>query len=335
MPAASSTAARASSSAARGVAAPRCGLRLHAPPGDRRLEVGAREYLGVVSERIGLDVAALQQQRPTQERGCLRGLAAQPARPQLLERRPQPRLGRGRVAVVELDEAGEHLRLEQAVREPEVLERAPGRLDHPPGGVDAAPQRLEHRLTPERDGLHRGRSGGDAEHADDIEAAPTGTGHRARAPQCGERRTREHGVREAPVAGRAGSRERAVQGRLGRTHPPQPRQRQRVHVVRLRLATHVADGLHGIRHGCDRLDDVGETLRLGEHRELGNERGVPGHQPRVTDRACGQRVDGMARDPDLTRGEQGFAPFELQVGATRVVAVEPVERPPEQSCRDR
>ena len=206
-----------------------------------------------------------------------------------------------------------------------------------PGGVDAAAHRLEHRLAPQRDGLDGGRPGGDAEHPHDVEAAPAGAGHRARAPQRGARRARR--APRSRGAGRRAARAAASarsSAASAAPDPPESGQRQRVHVVRLGLAAHVADGLHGLRHGRDRLDDVRKTLRLGEHRELGDERGVPrasasGRRPRPRPSSS----TASARDPDLARREQGFAPFELQVGATRIVAVEPVERPPEQSRSDR
>ena len=60
-------------------------------------------------------------------------------------------------------------------------------------------------------------------------------------------------------------------------------------------------------------------------------RGVPSRAAKraeLVDRAA-------AAGPDVARGEQRLAPVERQVGARRIVGVEPVERAPEQARRER
>ena len=93
----------------------------------------------------------------------------------------------------------------------------------------------------ERDGFDGGRALRDAQHAHDVEAAAAGARHRARTPERGERRDGEHGVGAAAIAGAARRRERLIERRLAGADLAEPRQRQRVHQVRLRLAGGVAE----------------------------------------------------------------------------------------------
>ena len=91
---------------ARGSVAPaRGGLGADVAPRDRGLEVGAGERFGLGRDVVGFVDAILQQQRAPEERAGLRGLAAEPARAELLVRDAQVRLGRDGLAVEQLDEA--------------------------------------------------------------------------------------------------------------------------------------------------------------------------------------------------------------------------------------
>ena len=145
------------------------------------------------------------------------------------------------VALEQLDVAGEELDLEQLLGDAELLDGAPRRRDHPPRGVDAAAQRLEHRLTPERDGLDRRRALRDAQHAHDVEAAAARARDGARAEQRRDRRAREHAVRAAPVARAPRGGQRAIERGLRLADLAEPRERGRVHGVGLGLAGDVAD----------------------------------------------------------------------------------------------
>ena len=154
--AASSTASLASAQGAVDVAAPGRGLGPDAAPGDRRLEVGAGERLGLGRDGVGLVDAALQQQRPAEERRGLRGLAVEARDRAALRRRrgAGPRPPRRSPSSSSMKPGGD-LGLEQPVGEAELLDRAAGRADHAAGGVDAAAQRLEHGLAAQRDRLDR------------------------------------------------------------------------------------------------------------------------------------------------------------------------------------
>ena len=82
--------------------------------------------------------------------------------------------------------------------------------------------------------------------------------------------------RRSPRAARGG--ERAVERRLAGADLAEPRERQRVHEVRLRLAGGVAQRRQLVGRGRDRVGGRAQRLRVGEHGELAGEAGVPGAQ---------------------------------------------------------
>ena len=240
--AAISTAARANSMAP--ACSPRARQRLgaHAAPGDRRLEGVAGERLALEADGLGLGDAALREQRAAEQGGGLRGVDAEPLRAEPVVGGAQAALGGDGVAFEQLDQAGEQVGLEHALRDAELFDHAPRRRDHAPRRLGASAQRLEHGLTAQRDGLDRGRALRDAQHAHDVEAAAAGARDRARSPERGDRRAGEHGVGAAAIVRAARGGERLVERRLAGADLAELREHERVHRVRLRLARGVAGG---------------------------------------------------------------------------------------------
>src|SRR5439155_9499800 len=134
--------------------------------------------------------------------------------PEPVVRRPQAALGSGGVALEELDAPGEHVGLEEPVRDAELLDHAPGRRDHPARRLGPAAERFEHALAAERDGLDGGRPLRDAQHAYDVQATTAGARDRARSREGGERRAGEHRVGAPPVVPAPGGGERAIESGL-------------------------------------------------------------------------------------------------------------------------
>ena len=221
------------------------------------------------------------------------------------------------------------------MRDAELLDHAPGRRDHAPRRVAAAAQRLEDRLAAQRDGLDRGGSLSDPQHAHDIEAAAAGARHRARSPQRGDRRAGQHRVGAAPVAAAAGRGERPVERGLGRADLAEARQRERVHRVRLRLAGGVTGRRQLVGRGRNRVGGGAQRLRIGEDGELTGKAGVPGPQAVRTGGEPSELVDCTRCRADLASRQQRFAPVEGQIGAGRIGSVEPRERASEQARCER
>ena len=262
--------------------------------------------------------ASASSTRPCSRSARPRNAAAWAASPS----RPRPRspsyasrkhgLGRLGLAVEQLDEPGGDLGLEPPVGEAELLDGAAGRGDHAAAGVGPAPQGFEHGLAAQRDRLDRGRAGGDAQHAHDVEAAAAGAGDRARAPERGGRRLGEDRVGEAAVVGPAGGGEGGVEGALGGADLPEPLEGGGVDVVGLRLAAEVADGPHGLGGGADRLHDLGQPVGLGEHREQACVGRVPGGEALRTAGDELEPVDRHAGGDDVARGQQGVAARQVE-----------------------
>ena len=151
------------------------------------------------------------------------------------------------------------------MRDAELLDHLARRGDHAPRRVGAAAQRFEHALAAQGHRLDRRRSLGDAQDADDVEAAAAGAGHRARSPQRRQRRAGEHGVGAAAIAGPARRRQRLVERRLAGAHLAEARQRLGVHRVRLGLAGGVAERGQSVGGGGDRVGGALQRLRRGQH----------------------------------------------------------------------
>ena len=97
----------------------------HPAPGDRRLQVGPGQRLGLRRDLVGLIHPVLQKQGAAEERRCLGGLAAEPPVAEAFVGATEELLGGGRVSREELDEPGHHLRLELAVGQAEALHGPP------------------------------------------------------------------------------------------------------------------------------------------------------------------------------------------------------------------
>jgi hypothetical protein len=315
--------------------ASRQGLGPHAPPGDRGLEVVARERLAVVAERLGVGGSPLKEQRTPEERGGPRRVDREPVGAEPLVGDAQCTLGAGGVALEEIDQPREDVGHQELLGDAELLDHASRGGDHPPRRFGTPAQRLEHGLAAERHGLDRRRPLGDAQHAHDVEAAAAGPRDRARSPQGGERRVRQHPVRAAPIAGAPRRGQRPVERRLAGADLAESRERQRVHRMRLRLARAVAGRRQVRRRGGDCVDRGMERLRVGEHGELAGEARVPGAQPRRAGREAAELVERFRGRADVAGGEERLAPVERQVGATGIGRVEPIERAAEQACRGR
>ena len=117
------------------LAAPRERLGPNAAPRDRRPEVVAGERLALVAERLGLGVPIQCEQCASEERGSLRRVDAEPEAPQPVVCGVQKALGGESVALEQLDATGEHVGLEQPVRDAQLF-------DHVPRGRDHASRRL-------------------------------------------------------------------------------------------------------------------------------------------------------------------------------------------------
>ena len=255
-------------------------------------------------------------------------------------RRPSyaPRSSRSAAAVValhRLDARGEDVGLEEPVRDAELLDHLARRRDHASRRVGAAAQRFEHALARERDGLDGRRALRDAQHAHHVEAAAAGARHRARAPERGERCAGQHRVRAAAIAGAARRGERLVERRLARAHLAEPRERLRVHRVRLRLAGGVAQPGELLRRFGDGVGGGLQFLRRRQHRELAREAGLPRAQAIVV---CGEAIERGDRGScgaDVAGREQRLAPVEREIGAGGIVRVEPTDRAAEQARRER
>ena len=162
----------------------------------------------------------------------------------------------------------------------------------------AAPQRFEHGLAAQRHRLDRRGAVGDAQHADDVEAAAARAGHRARAPERGGRRLGEDRVGEPAVAGRCGRRRarrraharrrrsaRAARARRRGRSAPSPR-RARSPTARIALGG-----------GADRLDDLGEPVGLGRAPRAGPRRSCTRRPSRSEPRATSSSASMAARAP--------------------------------------
>ena len=239
---------------ARVLAAPRERLGAHAAPRDARGQIVAGELLALVRERLGLGDAAEREQRAREQCRSLGRVDPQTLRAQPLVRRAQAALRRGGVALDQLDPPREDVGLEQSVRDAELLDHAPRRGDHPARRLAAAAQRLEHALTPERNGLDGRRALRDAQHAHHVEAAAARAGDGRRAREHGERHRGENRVGAAAVVHAPRGRLSAVERGLAGAHPTEPRERLGVDEMSLRLAGGVAFGAE--RFGCrrDRAD---------------------------------------------------------------------------------
>ena len=73
------------------------------------------------------------------------------------------RFGRSRIGQNELDDAGELFDLQKGMAQTKFGDRAPGRVDHPPGRRIAAAEGLQDSLAARRRRFHRRRGGGDPE----------------------------------------------------------------------------------------------------------------------------------------------------------------------------
>ena len=138
-----------------GISSGREDLGLRDPPGDRGLEVLTCERLALGGHQLRLVDLALLEQRGREQRGGLTRVCTHAEGVETLVRGAQRRDRRRRVTRDQLHHAGEQIRLEQPVAQTQLLEARPGRREHRPGHVDAAPQRFEHRLA-----AHRGRLDG-------------------------------------------------------------------------------------------------------------------------------------------------------------------------------
>ena len=127
----------------------------------------------------------------------------------------------------------------------------------------------------------------------------------------------------------------SVERGLARTDLAEPRERERVHRMRLRLAGPVACRRQLRGRGRDRVGRGTQRLRVGEHRELAGEARVPGAQAIRAAREAAELVERLCGGADVAGGEQGLAPVEGQVGTRRIGSVEPLERAPEQARRQR
>ena len=266
-------------------------------------------------------------------RPCTR--SARPRNAEPVVRRAQRALGGSRVAFEQVDEPGKEVGLEELLRDAQLFDHPPRRRDHAPRRLGASAERLEHRLAAERDGLDPRRALGDAQHTDDVEAAPTRARHRARTPECSDRRSGEHRVRSPPVVCPAGGGQRLVEGRLAGADLAEPREREGVDQVPLRLAGGVTRRPELVGRGRDRVGRRAERLRIGEHGELAGEAGVPGTQAIGVGNEPRELGDRPGAGADVARLEQRLAPVERQVGARRIGLVEPIERTSEQACRRR
>ena len=261
------------------LAAPRQRLGAHAAPGDRRLEVVAGERFALVAERLGLGGAALREQRAAEQRRGLRRVDAEAVVAQPVVGAAQAALGGDGVAFEQLDEAGEDVGLEQPLRDAELLDHVPRRRDHAPRRVGAAAQRLEHGLAAQRDGLDRRRALRDAQHAHDVEAAAAGARRPGSVP-----RARRAARRRAPRWRGAGRRARraaaSARSSAASQAPILPRRASASACTECAFASPAASPAAAsvVGRGRDRVGGGAQRLRIGEHRELAGEAGVPGAQ---------------------------------------------------------
>ncbi len=172
------------------------------------------------------------------------------------------------IARDELDHAGEVRGLEQAVAQPQLLERRPRRVEHRAGDVEPAAECLQHGLAAHRRRLDRGRRRRDAQQSHDVETASTGPGDRARTPQRGAGRGAEDRGDAAAVVDPAGGAEREVQLQLGVTDPAEPSEQNGTDLVGLGLTGPVAQLLHHLRGAGRGRFRADETIGIGEADEL-------------------------------------------------------------------
>ena len=313
------------------LAAPRECFRAHAAPGNRCLEIVACEQFAFMRERLRLGGTVLSEQRTSEKRRGLRSIDSEPEIAKSFVSTAQRAFGGDCVALQQIDLSGEHIGLEQPVRDAQLFDHLPRRGDHASGGIGAPAQRFEHALTAECDGFDRGRSLRDTQHAYDIEAAATRARDRTRAPKRGEWRTGEHGVRAAPISGATSGCERTVERSLARTDLAEPSQRLRMYEVRLGLTGCVAERRERLRRCCDRVGSRMQRLRRSKDRKLTSEAGVPRSQTlRIGDEAT-ELLDRRRGRSDVSCGEQRLAPVERQVGTLRIFGIETIERAPEQA----
>ena len=127
-----------------------------------------------------------------------------------------------------------------------------------------------------------------------------------------------------------------IERRLAGADLAEPRQRLRVHGVRLRLAGGVAELRELLGGGGDRVGRGLQLLRRGQRGELAREAGVPGAQTRGSRRRTAPSSSiAFGRRPDVAGREQRLAPVERELGARRIAGVEAIDRAAEQARRER
>ena len=229
------------------VAAPGRGLGPDVAPRDRRLEVRPGQLGALGGDGVGLVDAALEEERPAEERRGLRGLAVESAGAQLVVGAAEQGLGRSawpssssmKPAATSVSSRRWARPSRSTVRRAEPIMRRAASI-RPRSASSTAWQRSATDST-------AGAPCGDAQHADDVEAAAAGPGHRARPPERGRRGLGEDRVGQPAIAGGARRGQRGVERTLGGADLAQPLERRGVDVVRLGLAGEVADGPHGAR----------------------------------------------------------------------------------------
>ena len=287
------------------------------------------------TDRLGLGDPALGEQRAAEQGGGLRGVDAEPLLAEPVVGDAQAALGGGGVSLEQLDQPGEQIGLEHALRDAELFDHAPRRRDHAPRRLGASAQRLEHGLAAQRDGFDRGRPLRDAQHAHDVEAAAARARDRARSPERGDRRAGQHGIGAAAIARAPRGGERLVERRLAGADLAELGEHQRVHGVRLRLARGVTGGRQRGGCGFHRLGAGAQRLRIGEHGELAAEAGVPRAQAIRIGGEAAELGDRAHRGADVAGREQRLAPVEREVGARGIGRVEPRERALQKTRRGR
>ncbi len=274
--AAMSTAARAKLDGGGVLAAPRQRLGAHAAPGDRRLQVVAGERLALVAERFGLGGPALRQQRAAEQRRGLRRIDAEPVA------RASPSYA--------------------ARRQRSAAAASPSSSSMSPAKTSASRSRcvMPSSSTMRRDdAIIRRAASVRPRSASSTAWQRSATASTAGAP-CVMRSTRTTS-RQRPLArvtglgphsaasgapastalarrrscAAAGRGERAVERGLAGADLAEPRERERVHRVRLRFAGGVARRRQLVGRRRDRVGGGAQRLRIGEHGELAGEAGVP------------------------------------------------------------
>src|SRR5262249_59810306 len=117
----------------------------------------------------------------------------------------------------------------------------------------------------------------------------------------GDGRAGGQGFARAPVARRAGSRQRFVERALGGTDLAEPRQRLGVHRVRLRLAGRIAELRQVLGGGGDGVGGRLQRPGRGEYRQLAGEAGVPRPETGDLGNPTSEFIDCRARQCDVTR----------------------------------